>query len=395
MSSWNRTVPVTIAGRHAPAWVVMAGLGALLTGSWALVFLAGGSHTALPHVFYVPIVVAAVSFATRGGVTVGVAATVLSGPLMPLDVAAGTSQALTNWLTRGVFFVAIGVLTGAATLALRHSFEQHLTSRFSHELDAAAARRDPTDEITVNRIRHALEHRTFHPVFQPIYTLDDGRLLAVEALTRFDTTPSRPPDVWFHQAARAGLGIELELATIDAALDEAQRLPADVAVSVNTSPDTLIDPRLPALLDRHTRPVIVEITEHAIIDDYPRLEAALRQLRRRGIQVAVDDAGAGFASLRHIVRLTPDFIKLDISLTQGLRDDPVRRALATALVQFAHTTGAQLIAEGIEHADDLETWTALGAHAAQGYLLAAPGPLTAIPQQTPPRLNIALSTAVG
>ncbi len=93
------------------------------------------------------------------------------------------------------------------------------------------------------------------------------------------------------------------------------------------------------------------------------------------MRIAVDDAGAGFASLRHIVRLSPDIIKLDISLTQHIREDPVLRALAAALVQFAHQTGTELIAEGIETTADLAAWQDLGAHAAQGYLLARPAGL--------------------
>lgn len=218
-------------------------------------------------------------------------------------------------------------------------------------------------------------------VFQPIYALDDGRLLAVEALARFHGQPPAPPDVWFAHAAQVGLGCELELAAIEAALAGSTGLPGGIGLSVNCSPQLLIDQRLIDLLDHHPgRPLIVEVTEHELIDDYLQLDGALAALRLRGVELAVDDAGAGFASLRHIVRLAPDYIKLDRSLTQDLHHDPIRRPLADCLIQFAHRIGSRIVAEGIETPADLATWRELGAHAAQGFLLGRPGALPAAPR---------------
>jgi EAL domain-containing protein (putative c-di-GMP-specific phosphodiesterase class I) len=232
------------------------------------------------------------------------------------------------------------------------------------------------------QLKDVLDARRFGIVFQPVFNLQDGRLMAVEALTRFDAGGGRglassvPPNVWFRRAGEVGLGVELEIAAIDAALRASESLPADVALSVNVSPVTLADPRLELLLDEHDpRPLVLEVTEHAIVRDYPELGRAVARLRRRGCRIAVDDAGAGFASLRHVVSLAPDFIKLDSSLTQELEHDPMRRALASSLVQFAQRTGCQLIAEGIERPDDLALWQHLGADGAQGFLLARPGPL--------------------
>ena len=383
MSSWHHVSrPFRRARSLAafPAWAHVLLVAALLLGCWVLVYTAGGTRTAFPHVFYIPIVFAALPFGLWGGLATGIAATLLCGPAMPLDVATGEAQQALNWLIRGGFFIAVGALAGTSTITLRRSFQADLSQQLQNELDLVETTTSVPDPGWELRIRQMLDRHDFHPVFQPIYALDDGHLIAVEALTRFDTAPSYTPDVWFNQAANLGLGIELELAAVKAALETSTDLPAEVALTFNTSPALLADTRLLHLLDWHRhRTLIAEITEHAIIDDYRHLEQALAELRSRGIRLAVDDAGAGFASLRHIVRLQPEFIKLDPSLTQNLRNDPVRRPLADCLLQFAHRTRSAIIVEGIETTADLTTWKEMGAHAAQGYLLGRPGDLPSQP----------------
>ena len=263
------------------------------------------------------------------------------------------------------------------------------TARWTRTVHASPAPtvppRSTSARLTGAQVRATLDARSFDTVFQPVFGLHDGRVLAVEALTRFAPLPTAPagapplaPPIWFASAWGAGLGRELELATIAAALGRSAPLTCGVPLSLNLSPATLLDPRLVRLLDAHPeRPVILELTEHALIEDYATARLAVDRLRDRGCQLAVDDAGAGFASLRHVVRLAPELIKLDASLTQDIEHDTVRRALAASLVLFAHRTGSRLVAEGIERADDLSAWCQLGADGAQGYLLARPGPIRA------------------
>ena len=146
-------------------------------------------------------------------------------------------------------------------------------------------------------------------------------------------------------------------------------------LSLNASPESLLAPELVELL----APVAgsrlaLELTEHAPVADYAALEAALAGLRARGVQLMIDDAGAGFASLRHVLGLHPDAIKLDLSLTRDIDSDPVRRALAASLVAFAREIGTTIVAEGIETRAELEALRALGVTHAQGYYLARPGP---------------------
>jgi EAL domain-containing protein (putative c-di-GMP-specific phosphodiesterase class I) len=152
-------------------------------------------------------------------------------------------------------------------------------------------------------------------------------------------------------------------------------LPEDAYISVNLSPETLLWPGLPDAL--RTAPVplsrmVVELTEHSAVEDYDALDGALRPLREVGLRIAVDDAGAGYASFRHILRLAPDLIKLDRSLISGIDGDPARRALAGAVVAFAREMGGVVVAEGVERSAELAVVLGLGVDAGQGYLLGRP-----------------------
>lgn len=226
------------------------------------------------------------------------------------------------------------------------------------------------------RIERVLAERDFALVFQPIFALDDGRPFAVEALVRFDRGRGEPPDVWLAQAHDVGLGVELELAIVQAAVAQLERLPDGVPLALNVGPDVLASGALPdALGDTDRSRVVLELTEHLRIDDYPNLGDPLGELRATGVRLAVDDAGAGFASLTHILRLAPDFIKLDRQLTNGVDVDAGRRCLASSLGRFADETGAEMVAEGIETAGELAVLQELGVPLGQGFHLARPTPI--------------------
>lgn len=240
--------------------------------------------------------------------------------------------------------------------------------------------RSMEDLTSREAVEDVLRARSFEFAFQPIFDLESGQLAMVEALARFTHVPRQPPDVWFAAAARVGLGVDLELAAVETALDSLSALPVPTRLSINVGPHATASERFPDLVRRaDTGRVVIELTEQVRVDDYPALRVALMDLRRDGVTLAIDDAGAGYASLSHILKLAPDFIKLDLTLTQGIDVDPVRRALATALVNFAQETGARIISEGIETEDELLTLRELGVHYGQGYLLGRPGPLREVP----------------
>jgi PAS domain S-box-containing protein len=208
---------------------------------------------------------------------------------------------------------------------------------------------------------------------QPIVNLTSGRTIGVEALARF--RDGRPPAVWFAEAERCGYARELDEMTFFAALPLLGSLPATWHMSINASPELLLDPafRERALgcglpLDR----LVIEITEHVCVADYEALKEALAPLRASGIRFAIDDTGAGYASLNHVLQLTPDIIKLDRTLLTHLETDRARRSLITALVLLALDIGATVTGEGVESVDQRETLNLLGVDHAQGYLFSAP-----------------------
>ena len=173
-----------------------------------------------------------------------------------------------------------------------------------------------------------------------------------------------------------GLEEALEDRTLRSALTHLPALPEDAYLSLNSSPPCVLDGSvLAAVEDAPLERLVLEVTEHSSIEDYSALAAALAPLRERGMRVAVDDAGAGYASFRHILKLRPDFIKLDRALTRRVDEDDSRRALAAALVTFAGETGSRIIAEGVETEAQRETLADLGVGLMQGYLFGRPGPL--------------------
>lgn len=221
------------------------------------------------------------------------------------------------------------------------------------------------------KIRAVIRHSAFEAVFQPIVELAGRTIVGYEALTRFRDKVA--PEVGFANAAEVGLGPELELATLSAALRDAAQLPADRWLNVNVSPElVLAGDGLRALLRGQDRPIVCEVTEHAAIEDYPAFLAALAGLE--GVRMAVDDAGAGFASFRHILELRPAFIKLDRSLVAGIDGDPIRQALIVGMRHFARSAGCRLIAEGIETEAEMTALMELRIPLGQGFLLGRPGP---------------------
>ena len=263
------------------------------------------------------------------------------------------------------------------TRALHQDVQRHnaalsadLDRRAEVEARVAALRRE-----SMGRIDAALAEGAFHMVFQPIVNVRTREILGVESLARFECTPLRPPDEWFGEAREVGRATELELAAVRMALAQFGAFPSNNFLSVNVSPETVATGELEQVLENlPAHRVVVELTEHSPIQDYASLLPALDALRERGARVAVDDAGAGYSGLRHVLRLRPEILKLDRDLTQGIDADPARRALATALVTFAREIDATIIAEGVETPEELETLLHLGVPLGQGFFLGRPAP---------------------
>ncbi len=226
---------------------------------------------------------------------------------------------------------------------------------------------------SLKRVLEALSPGIMMMVVQPIVELDSGSVFGLEALARFKTSPQRSPDRWFAEAHAVGLGAKLELNAIALALSLLEHVPNGTQLAINLSPATLLDPHIRSLLDEvDASRIVLEITEHQAIEDYPKVISLLKHFRAQGVRIAVDDTGAGISGLTHILRLAPDLIKLDRELTLGIEFDPVRQALARALTQFASQAGARVIAEGIETNAAMQAIYDIGIPLGQGYYIARP-----------------------
>jgi EAL domain-containing protein (putative c-di-GMP-specific phosphodiesterase class I) len=300
-------------------------------------------------------------------------------------------ESVLDMLTAGAIGYLVKGAAGAEVLdAIRRSasgerrLSSEVTAEVVIELSGRLAREEQEREHRsdhLRRVRRVLENsELLEIVFQPIVELSSGTTVGVEALSRFPADPEIAPDRWFSEAHGLGLGVELEIAAARAAISCFARLPEDVFLSINLSPEAIAHRPCSTMLGADERGrIVIEVTEHAQIQDYQTVKDALLDARADGVRLAVDDVGAGFASLRHILELSPDFIKLDHSLTGGIESDHGQRALAQALITFAAELGATVVAEGVETRQQVEALTELGVRYGQGYYLGRPEPLPLVP----------------
>jgi EAL domain-containing protein (putative c-di-GMP-specific phosphodiesterase class I)/putative methionine-R-sulfoxide reductase with GAF domain len=337
----------------------------------------------------------------RRAQTVGVLCVTSSRPRVFNDRDIATLTCLAEFIS---VVIAVAVdLAGAVDSLLARSYRDAPGAVMAKRDDLAAEERFVANILNPgtlgrlesrSRIDRFLKGRGLTHVFQPVFDMTSGDCFAVEALARFSGRPKRTPDVWFAEAHAMGVGVELEIASVKAALSSLPLLPEGITLCVNAGPEAIVSDEVRQLLaDCDSRRVVMELTEETKVDDYPQLSQALGQLCLLGVRLAIDDTGAGFASFAHILKLAPDIIKLDRELTSGIDHDPVRAALATALVSFASGIGAEIIAEGIETAAELEVLRNLGIHYGQGYLLCLPTSIDLIPGSLPQELWLATTEA--
>lgn len=263
-------------------------------------------------------------------------------------------------------------------VALMRAFAEIAALDIEQELERTAR----LDSINAD-MQKALAPGALRSVYQPIVQLSSGSVAGYEALARFDIAPRRSPDQWFVDAQEVGVADRLERLAVQTALGALDVLPPDVYVGVNLSPTVAASGALDQLLERvEPDRVLLEITEHAVVEQYAALTRVLRPWRERGVRIAVDDAGAGYASFRHIISLAPDVIKLDMSLTRNVHRERPRRALAAALIKFAAETSCSVVAEGVECEDERDALFDLGVTLGQGYFFGKPQPLPAVTGET-------------
>lgn len=218
-------------------------------------------------------------------------------------------------------------------------------------------------------IANVIESRAFQPVFQPIVSLQDGKILGHAALTHFDD--GCRADLRFREAGQVGLGNQLALATLAQILRIANQLPYGPALHINVTPELLHDDRFAPLITTANRPVVMAFSERDPINDYVLLRQLVGQVGQ-GVRIAVANAGADDASISHVNSLRPNEITLDRDWVRGIHQDLRRQALIRGLVLFGRSTGTTLAAEGVDFPREAEILKRLGIDRAQGDLFGTP-----------------------
>ena len=261
--------------------------------------------------------------------------------------------------------VLMEVLAAAVSAVLEPGLQQR---RRRHEIE--------------DRLRPVLSDGGPVVVLQPIVELATGARTGAEALSRFPAEWDRAPDTVFAEAHSIGEGDRLELLALRGAA--AHLATVSGYVSMNVSPATLLTlPCLNLLAALPLPRVLLELSEHDQVEDYDALGAVLEPLRARGMKLAIDDVGAGFSSLRHIVVTDPDVIKMDRSIVSGVDTDPVMPKLVSSLVDFAHGCDVRVVAEGIETAAEAAALREMGVDLGQGWYYGRPGPPEALTPVAP------------
>ena len=222
-----------------------------------------------------------------------------------------------------------------------------------------------------DEVRDLIDRADSMVALQPVFDLATLTVVGQEALARFGGRV--PTDRWFRAAGLHGMGPALDRLTLDRALAALASMPPEQFLAVNASPASLHDDTVLELLaSSDLSRLVVEITEHDAVNDYGLTREALAALRSSGARIAVDDVGAGFASLRHVLLLQPDVVKLDTSLTRNVHDNPRQRAIVLALVRFSSEVGATVLAEGVEVPEQIPALVDLGVRLGQGWHLGLP-----------------------
>jgi EAL domain-containing protein (putative c-di-GMP-specific phosphodiesterase class I)/FixJ family two-component response regulator len=255
--------------------------------------------------------------------------------------------------------------TAAGMLSAAIDFAAVVSALIAPDLE----RQEALDEARA-ALRSHVASGGFVPHYQPIVDLTNGVVVGHEGLTRW--SDGTRPDVRFAEAHALGLGAEVERATLKALLGAADRSDTSRWLSLNVSASLIEGGVIDDLVRDHERPIVLEVTEHEPVEDYAALERAVRAMP--GVRLAVDDAGAGYSSMRHILDLRPEFVKLDITWVRGVDTDAARQALIAGMAGCGAELGCTLVGEGIETPAERDTLLRLGVTLGQGYLLGRPAP---------------------
>ncbi|GAA6131769.1 GGDEF domain-containing protein [Halopseudomonas sabulinigri] len=255
--------------------------------------------------------------------------------------------------------------------------------------------------MTVSEQRQALlsilNRGAVSTLFQPIVSSLEQRVIGFEALSRGPSdSPLHSPLTLFAAARHHGMLTELEMLCRSRAISRFCALGLPGKLFLNISPESLLEQQhysggtLALLESSGLTPdrVVIELTEQAPIDDVSLLQTALHHYRDMGFSIALDDLGAGYSSLRLWSELQPEYVKIDRHFVDSIHQDPIKREFVSSILQMAKASRAQVIAEGIEQAEELAVLEEIGIDWVQGYWLGRPANIPDInPEQLAQHLN--------
>jgi EAL domain-containing protein (putative c-di-GMP-specific phosphodiesterase class I) len=246
-----------------------------------------------------------------------------------------------------------------------------------------AARHDRMRRSWGGEIQQVIRDGGIRIHFQPVVDLTNLRVIGYEALSRGpEGSGLESPAVMFELSREAGIAAELDRLCRRLALDAARGIGRGRKIFLNTRAELLADPewrdgemeeRL-ARLELAPSDVVVEIPEPSAADDDGALAERVRGLKQRGFLIALDDIGTGYSGIGSIDRLRPDFLKIDISLVRRIDASLIQQDVLSSLVSIGGRAGAEVIAEGIETARELDYLRSHGARYGQGFLFSAAVP---------------------
>jgi EAL domain-containing protein (putative c-di-GMP-specific phosphodiesterase class I) len=237
-----------------------------------------------------------------------------------------------------------------------------------------------------HRFMHVLVSEQVHSVYEPIVEVASRTVFGYEALARGPAgTEFQSPIALFERASEENLVFELDALCRRRGLEGALDLPQGTKLFLNFRPTTIHDPSFRADVLRKTldrcrlspSDIVFEISEQESIDNYWLFREVRDYYANLGFQIALDDTGAGYASLEAVMELTPEYIKVDRAFVQGIDQDPSRQELLKALHAVANRIGSRIIAEGLDTLEELNTLGELGIPYGQGWLFGKATPLRA------------------
>jgi len=273
------------------------------------------------------------------------------------------------------FFVGTARIDYRPQIRLERQIYQGMQIAGDAVRDAEQARKR---QLT-RELRDIIRRKRVTTLFQPIVRSSDHSIFGYEVLTRGTANSSfRNSDMLFSFAREAKLAWALESISLESALRHLRTMDfSNRKFLLNLEAEMFGESEfriheMVAYFAEHRGHFVFELTERAAIEDYATFRRLLDEFREKGIEVAIDDAGSGYASLEAIAALSPDYLKITRGLISTLGDEPIKQDLVRMLVDLASKTGAKTLAEGIETVEEFEVCRSLGVDLIQGYYFAHP-----------------------